>query len=157
MRKKILFFSLTCRPYIFKVNILSHIFSIIWILSTETLKTSYFLLWLKPSNDWYVEYLAVFGLHYGRCTLFLAIIKTGKKIISAEITSQASHFAAGKENKPQCTISVSKPFIVDVLFLQWLFNYTIFLFFFYFFTRHTQSALFSLSSIYPKLSHFPAK
>lgn len=29
--------------------------------------------------------------------------------------------------------------------------------FFYFFTRHTQSALFSLSSIYPKLSHFPAK
>lgn len=114
------------------MNILSHTFSIIWILSTETLKTSYFLLWLKPSNNWYVEYLAVFGLHYGRCTLFLAIIKTEKKIISAEITSQASHFAAGKENKPQCTISVSKPFIVDVLFLQWLFNYTIFIYFFTF-------------------------
>lgn len=74
----------------------------------------------------------MFGLHYGRCTLFLAIIKTEKKIISAEITSQASHFAAGKENKPQCTISVSKPFIVDVLFLQWLFNYTIFIYFFTF-------------------------
>lgn len=98
----------------------------------------------------------MFGLHYGRCTLFLAIIKTEKKIISAEITSQASHFAAGKENKPQCTISVSKPFIVDVLFLQWLFNYTIFIYFFTF-LQDTQSALFSLSSIYPKLSHFPAK
>lgn len=83
----------------------------------------------------------MFGLHYGRCTLFLAIIKTEKKIISAEITSQTSHFAAGKENKPQCTISVSKPFIVDVLFLQWLFNYAIFYFFYFTFLQDPHSPL----------------